>query len=90
MVVRWVRFLLQYLRQISLYLKLQFMIYLLVLNRTQEVWGTIPYTDIIGVFDSMEKLQKAKTESKWNKVITDNPTDDWEWLIDQMEINEIL
>jgi|TARA_R110000823_G_scaffold227781_1_gene355005 hypothetical protein len=66
------------------------MIYLLVLNRTQEVWGTIPYTDIIGVFDSMEKLQKAKTESKWNKVITDNPTDDWEWLIDQMEINEIL
>ena len=51
------------------------MIYLLVLNRTQEVWGTVPYTDIIGVFDSMEKLQKAKTESKWNKVITDNPTE---------------
>ena len=28
--------------------------------------------------------------TKQNKVITDNPTDDWEWLIDQMEINEIL
>ncbi len=66
------------------------MIYLLVLNRTQEVWGTVPSTEIIGVFDSMDKLDKAKTESEWNKIITDNPEDDWEWLIDQMEINQIL
>lgn len=66
------------------------MIYLLKLERTQEVWGLIPSTEIIGVFDSMEKLQKAKAESIWNNVITDNPEDDWEWLIEQMEINEIL
>ena len=66
------------------------MIYLLKLERTQEVWGLIPSTEIIGVFDSMDKLDKAKTESEWNKIITDNPEDDWEWLIDQMEINQIL
>tara|TARA_R110000737_G_scaffold283446_1_gene290048 strand:+ start:42 stop:242 length:201 start_codon:yes stop_codon:yes gene_type:complete len=66
------------------------MMYLLKLDRTQEVWGHTPYTEIIGIFDSMEKLQKAKAESIWNNVITDNPEDDWEWLIEQMEINEIL
>ena len=66
------------------------MMYLLVLNRTQHVWGSVPYTEIIGIFDSMEKLEKAKSESNWNEIITNNTEDDWEWLIDQMEINQIL
>ena len=65
------------------------MIYLLKLERTQEVWGLIPSTEIIGVFDSMEKLQKAKTESTWNEIITDNHEDDWEWLIEEMNINQL-
>jgi|TARA_B110000908_G_scaffold132414_1_gene155886 hypothetical protein len=65
------------------------MIYLLKLERTQTVWGLIPSTEIIGVFDSMEKLQKAKAESTWNKVITDSPEDDWEWEIEEMNINQL-
>lgn len=65
------------------------MIYLLKLERTQEVWGPLPSTEIIGVFDSMEKLEKAKTESTWNEIIINNPKDDWEWEIEEMEINQL-
>ena len=66
------------------------MMYLLILDRTQSVWGVTPNTKIIGIFDSMEKMWKAKAESKWNKIIANNPEDDWEWHFEQMEINEIL
>ena len=66
------------------------MMYLLILDRTQSVWGVTPHTEIIGIFDSMEKMWKAKAESKWNKIIANNPEDDWEWHFEQMEINEIL
>lgn len=65
------------------------MIYLLKLERTQEVWGPLPSTEIVGVFDSMEKLEKAKTESTWNEIIINNPKDDWEWEIEEMEINQL-
>ncbi len=65
------------------------MIYLLKLERTQEVWGPLPSTEIVGVFDSMEKLEKAKAESTWNEIIINNPKDDWEWEIEEMEINQL-
>ena len=65
------------------------MIYLLKLERTQTVWGLIPSTEIIGVFDSMEKLEKAKGKSAWNEIIINNPHDDWEWEIEEMNINQL-
>ncbi len=65
------------------------MIYLLKLERTQEVWGLIPSTEIIGVFDSMEKLQKAKAESTWNEIIITNPHDNFVWEIEEMNINKL-
>lgn len=66
------------------------MMYLLVLNRTQYVWGSVPYTEVIGIFDGMEKLEKAKAESEWNEIITNNTEDDWEWVVEEMKINQIL
>jgi len=64
--------------------------YLLILDRIQSVWGENSHTEIIGIFDSMEKMWKAKAESKWNKIIANNSQDDWEWHFEQMEINQIL